>query len=42
VFAPDLFFELAYLLVDAERALAATDAAASPEERVRQALRRAA
>ena len=42
VVARDALVELGYSLVDAERALAATDAAASPEERVRQALRRAA
>jgi Holliday junction DNA helicase RuvA len=40
--ARDALVELGYSLVDAERALATTDAAASPEERVRQALRRAA
>ena len=42
VVARDALVELGYSLVDAERALAATDAAASPEDRVRQALRRAA
>jgi holliday junction DNA helicase RuvA len=42
VVARDALVELGYSLVDVERALAATDAAASPEERVRQALRRAA
>jgi holliday junction DNA helicase RuvA len=42
VVARDALVELGYSLVEAERALAATDAAASPEERVRQALRRAA
>jgi holliday junction DNA helicase RuvA len=42
VVARDALVELGYSLVDAERALAATDAAASPEERVRQALRKAA
>jgi len=42
VVARDALVELGYSLVDAERALAATDAAASPEERVRQALRSAA
>jgi Holliday junction DNA helicase RuvA len=42
VVARDALVELGYSLVDAERALATTDAAASPEERVRQALRRAA
>jgi len=42
VVARDALVELGYSLVDAERALAATDAAVSPEERVRQALRRAA
>jgi Holliday junction DNA helicase RuvA len=42
VVARDALVELGYSLVDAERALAETDAAAAPEERVRQALRRAA
>src|SRR6185437_3218595 len=42
VVARDALVELGYSLVDAERALATTDTAASPEERVRQALRRAA
>jgi Holliday junction DNA helicase RuvA len=42
VVARDALVELGYSLVDAERALAETDATASPEERVRQALRRAA
>jgi Holliday junction DNA helicase RuvA len=42
VVARDALIELGYSLADAERALASTDAAASPEERVRQALRRAA
>ena len=42
VVARDALVELGYTLVDAERALAGTDAAAPPEERVRQALRRAA
>jgi Holliday junction DNA helicase RuvA len=42
VVARDALVELGYSLVDAERALAETDADASPEERVRQALRRAA
>jgi Holliday junction DNA helicase RuvA len=40
--ARDALVELGYSLADAERALAATDPAAPPEERVRQALRRAA
>jgi holliday junction DNA helicase RuvA len=40
--ARDALVELGYSLADAERALAATDADATPEERVRQALRRAA
>jgi holliday junction DNA helicase RuvA len=40
--ARDALVELGYSAADAERALAETDAAASPEERVRQALRRAA
>jgi len=40
--ARDALVELGYSVADAERALAETDAAASPEERVRQALRRAA
>ena len=40
--ARDALVELGYSLVDAERALAETDASAPPEERVRQALRRAA
>ena len=34
--------ELGYTIADAERALAQTDASASPEERVRQALRESA
>jgi Holliday junction DNA helicase RuvA len=42
VVARDALVELGYSLVDAERALAETDADAPPEERVRQALRRAA
>jgi holliday junction DNA helicase RuvA len=42
VVARDALVELGYSLADAERALAATDNEASPEERVRQALRRAA
>ena len=42
VVARDALVELGYSLLDAERALAATDAGASPEERVRQALQRAA
>jgi holliday junction DNA helicase RuvA len=40
--ARDALVELGYSVTDAERALAETDAEASPEERVRQALRRAA
>jgi Holliday junction DNA helicase RuvA len=42
VVARDALVELGYSLVDAERALAETDTTAPPEERVRQALRRAA
>jgi Holliday junction DNA helicase RuvA len=42
VVARDALVELGYSLVDAERALAETDVDAPPEERVRQALRRAA
>ena len=42
VVARDALVELGYSIADAERALAQTDADASPEERVRQALRRAA
>jgi holliday junction DNA helicase RuvA len=42
VVARDALVELGYSIVDAERALAETDGEASPEERVRQALRRAA
>jgi Holliday junction DNA helicase RuvA len=42
VVARDALVELGYSLADAERALAQTDAEASPEERVRQALRKAA
>jgi Holliday junction DNA helicase RuvA len=42
VVARDALVELGYSIADAERALAATDAGASPEERVRQALRKAA
>jgi holliday junction DNA helicase RuvA len=42
VVARDALVELGYTIADAERALAETDAAATPEERVRQALRRAA
>jgi Holliday junction DNA helicase RuvA len=42
VVARDALVELGYSIVDAERALAETDSDASPEERVRQALRRAA
>jgi holliday junction DNA helicase RuvA len=40
--ARDALVELGYSLADAERALAATDPEAAPEERVRQALRKAA
>jgi Holliday junction DNA helicase RuvA len=42
VVARDALVELGYSLVDAERALAETDAGASPEERVREALRTSA
>jgi len=42
IVARDALVELGYSIVDAERALAETDSEASPEERVRQALRRAA
>jgi len=42
VVARDALVELGYSIVDAERALAETDNEATPEERVRQALRRAA
>ncbi len=42
VVARDALVELGYSLADAERALAATDSALAPEERVRQALRMAA
>ena len=42
VVARDALVELGYSIVDAERALAETDSEATPEERVRQALRRAA
>jgi Holliday junction DNA helicase RuvA len=42
VVARDALVELGYSLVDAERALAETDVSLAPEERVRQALRRAA
>ena len=42
VVARDALVELGYSLADAERALATTDASATPEERVRQALRKAA
>jgi Holliday junction DNA helicase RuvA len=42
VVARNALVELGYSLLDAERALAETDADAAPEERVRQALRRAA
>jgi holliday junction DNA helicase RuvA len=42
VVARDALVELGYSLADAERALAQTDASASPEERVRQVLRKAA
>ena len=39
--ARDALLELGYSLVEAERALAATDPELPPEERVRQALRAA-
>ena len=42
VVARNALVELGYSIADAERALAETDAATTPEERVRQALRRAA
>jgi Holliday junction DNA helicase RuvA len=42
VVARDALVELGYTLVDAERALAATDPELPPEDRVRQALKRAA
>jgi Holliday junction DNA helicase RuvA len=42
VVARDALVELGYSVADAERALAETDPTAAPEERVRQALRRAA
>jgi Holliday junction DNA helicase RuvA len=42
VVARDALVELGYSLTDAERALSQTDASATPEERVRQALRKAA
>src|SRR4051812_31246382 len=42
VVARDALVELGYSIADAERALALTEADATPEERVRQALRRAA
>jgi holliday junction DNA helicase RuvA len=42
VVARNALVELGYSLTDAERALAETDADAAPEERVRQALRKAA
>jgi Holliday junction DNA helicase RuvA len=42
VVARDALVELGYTIADAERALALTEADATPEERVRQALRRAA
>ena len=42
VVARDALVELGYSLADAERALADTDRDAPPEERVRQALRKAA
>ena len=42
VVARNALVELGYSLTDAERALAETDVDAAPEERVRQALRRAA
>ncbi len=42
VVARDALVELGYSLTDAERALSQTDSSATPEERVRQALRKAA
>ena len=42
VVARNALVELGYSIADAERALAETDTASTPEERVRQALRRAA
>jgi Holliday junction DNA helicase RuvA len=42
VTARNALVELGYSIADAERALAETDVASTPEERVRQALRRAA
>jgi holliday junction DNA helicase RuvA len=42
VVARNALVELGYSLLDAERALAETDSGAAPEERVRQALRKAA
>jgi Holliday junction resolvasome RuvABC DNA-binding subunit len=42
VVARNALVELGYSIADAERALAETDVASTPEERVRQALRRAA
>jgi Holliday junction DNA helicase RuvA len=42
VVARDALVELGYSIADAERALAETDSAGTPEERVRQALRKAA
>ncbi len=42
VVARDALVELGYSIADAERALAETDAASTPEDRVRQALRAAA
>jgi holliday junction DNA helicase RuvA len=42
VVARDALVELGYSIADAERALAQTDADATPEERVRQVLRKAA
>ena len=42
VVARNALVELGYSIADAERALAETDVASAPEERVRQALRRAA
>ena len=42
VVARDALVELGYTLVDAERALADTDPALPPEDRVRLALKRAA
>ena len=42
IVARNALVELGYSLTDAERALSQTDSSATPEERVRQALRKAA